>query len=200
MFYMTSPYDKNAELKLIADTLRGNSEAFRPLVEGYWNLVCSVIRRYVKNQESIVDIAQEVFLNAFAKLSQYKPEFSFPPWLVKIAINKSIEFLRKENRSPFVDFDLEFTACQKLSPENIADQNQFFDACLERLPEKLQILFILRHGVDFSYEDMAYVLDLPVGTVKGAMFRIRNQLKTHFASKERREQVFCDGGQTLDQE
>jgi RNA polymerase sigma-70 factor (ECF subfamily) len=180
--------EKNDDNRLIARALNGQSEAFRPLVEKYWSLVFSVVRRYVKDNETTTDICQEAFCAAYFKLNQFRENSKFSPWLVRIAVNKALEYLRREQRSPIVSIDpglIESWQPKALSAKE--DPKEFFDECLEKLNEELQILFILRHGIDFSYDDIAFVLDVPVGTVKVALFRLRNQLKDAFLAKQRRE-------------
>lgn len=183
---MTRIIDKDLDQSLIEETLNGNADAFRPIVEKYWNLVYSIIQRYFKTREMIEDLCQEVFFIAYSRLNQYRKEYRFSPWLAKIAINKSIEVLRKEQRSVNIDVDLDYLSSDALSPETFFDRKQFFDDCIDRLPPQLQILFILRHGVEFSYDEISQILDLPIGTVKGAMHRIRNQLKEHLKKESAR--------------
>lgn len=195
---MASFPDKDAEQQLIAETLNGSSGSFKPLVEKYWGLVSSIIQKYIKNRETAADLSQEVFLAAYTSLAQYRHEHSFSPWLAKIAVNKALEHLRREKRSPFADFDLAGAVSKDLSPEAVIDEKQLFDECLASLPEKLQVMFILRHGIDFSYEEMAYVLDVPVGTVKSVMFRMRNQLKEILESRNRCEKAQIDKEQECD--
>jgi RNA polymerase sigma-70 factor (ECF subfamily) len=176
------------EYQLLTDTLNGNSEAFRPLVEKYWGLVFSVISRYIKDRETAADICQEAFFNAYNKLDQFKLGSSFSPWLVKIAVNKAIENLRREKRSPVVNFDPEIIEnCNFCEDNLISDTGQLFDECIDKLPADMQILFILRHGIEFSYDDIAFVLDIPVGSVKGALFRLRNRLKEMINARLHRE-------------
>ncbi len=195
---MASFPEKVTEQQLIAETLRGNTDSFRPLVEKYWGLVSSIVQKYVKNRETTLDLSQEVFLAAFSGLSQYRHDFSFSPWLAKIAVNKALEYLRRENRAPFADSDLTCVISTGLSPEAAFDEKQLFDDCLASLPEKLQVMFILRHGLDFAYDEMAYVLDVPVGTVKSVMFRMRNQLKEFLEGRDRCEETLASREQEFD--
>ena len=190
--------ENSSDLKLITETLKGNSQAFKPLVEKYWRLVFSIISKYVKNKETVADLCQEVFFKTFTKLEQFKDEHKFAPWIAKIAVNHTIEHLRKEKRFNFIDLDIEKTGIQGLEPDSTLNQNQFFDECLNRLSPDLQILFILRHGVEFSYEDIAFVLDAPKGTVKAALFRIRNQLKESFLASKNVEQTLTAKGTAND--
>lgn len=191
---MVKKSEKKAELQLIIEVLRGNTQSFAPLVEKYWGLVFSIVGRYIKNRETADDICQEVFLAAFTGINSYCHDYSFSPWLAKIAVNKALEHLRRENRFVLVDFDLDYAFSARLTPEDALEQKQFFDDCLAGLPDDLHVMFILRHGLELSYEEMAQVFDVPVGTVKSLMFRIRKQLKDVFQSQERCEQVLSSGG------
>ncbi|MGM0599533.1 MAG: RNA polymerase sigma factor [Candidatus Rifleibacteriota bacterium] len=191
---MTINNEKISDKHYVDETLSGQTEAFRPIVEKYWNLVFSVISKYIKNKETIADLCQEVFFKSFKKLDQFKTQQNFAPWLTKIAVNHTIEYLRKEKRNNFIEFDIERAACCKLEPNSVLDQNQLFDECLNRLSPEFQIMFILRHGVDFSYEDIAFVMDVPIGTIKASLFRIRNQLRKSFVSSQNRKQTLAAKG------
>jgi RNA polymerase sigma-70 factor (ECF subfamily) len=184
----------NYESQLIIQTLAGRTDSFRPLVQNYWDRAFQIILKFVKNEETAADICQETFITAFSKLRQFKTESRFSPWLFKIASNKALEYLRSSKNKKEISFELtdlpDFTA----SPATQLHQKEFLDACIDRLPEDHQILFVLRHGMEFSYDDMAYILDIPVGTVKVALFRIRNLLKEHFYSKANQEQTLQQGG------
>jgi RNA polymerase sigma-70 factor (ECF subfamily) len=195
---MTIKKENNSDKLYVDETLRGNSEAFRPIVEKYWNLVFSVIARYIKNKETIADLCQEVFFKSFKKLDQFKTKQNFAPWLTRIAVNHTIEYLRKNKRYKFVEFDLERVASYKLEPDSVFDQNQFFDECLNRLSPELQIMFILRHGIEFSYEEIAFIMDVPVGTIKASLFRIRDKLRKSFVSSQNREQTLAAKGSEND--
>lgn len=194
---MNLSQEKTQDIELIAATLRGNNSAFKPLVEKYWGLVYSIVQKYVKVPETVSDICQEVFLLAFSKLQQFKVDSNFSPWIAKIAVNKSLEYLRKEKRAPFVDFDPDLTTCERFDPKRVVAEREFFDECLEKLSTEMQIVFILRHGLDFSYEDIAHVLNLTVGTVKGALFRIRALLKKLLSENQHRSEtaVACEGSE-----
>ncbi len=192
---MTRQLDKDAEQRLIAGVISGNPQAFRPLVETYWGLVASIVSRYIRNPETADDICQEVFLAAYSSIQTFCGDCRFSPWIAKIAVNKSLEHLRREKRASFVDYDLDTILSGIQSPDAVLNDRQFFDDCLASLPENLQVMFLLRHGLDFSYDDMALVLEVPVGTVKSLLFRIRSHLKNFLEKRENTEKVLSSGGQ-----
>ncbi|EKD83104.1 MAG: RNA polymerase sigma factor, partial [uncultured bacterium] len=167
---MTNNSEKQAELQLINEVLCGDSRSFAPLVEKYWSLVFAIVGRYIKSRETAEDISQEVFISAFSGLGGYRCECRFSPWLAKIAVNKSLEHLRREKSAVFADVDLDLFVSNLPGPEESIDQKQLFDECLAILSDDLQIMFILRHGLELSYLEMAQVFDVPVGTVKSLMF------------------------------
>ncbi len=180
---MTNGDEKINEKFLISETLKGNTKAFQPIVETNWNLVFSIISRRIKDRETVADLCQETFLSAYAKLNQFKTEQRLAPWLAKIAVNKALEFIRKDRNATFIDLNLELTALGNGSPDNHSNGKFLLDNCIDALSESLQILFILRHGLSFSYDDIAYVLDVPVGTVKASFFRIRNELRARIETE-----------------
>ncbi|OGK12043.1 MAG: hypothetical protein A2W80_14630 [Candidatus Riflebacteria bacterium GWC2_50_8] len=192
--FVANNSEKQAELQLINEVLRGNTQSFASLVEKYWGLVFSIVSRYIKNRETAEDICQEVFISAFSGLASYRCEYRFSPWLAKIAVNKSLEHIRREKSAVFVDVDLDLFVSNLPSPEESIDQSQLFDECLAILSDDWQIMFILRHGLELSYLEIAQVFDVPVGTVKSLMFRIRKQLKDVFEKRAQREELVLSSG------
>ncbi len=181
------------ENQLIHQTLAGRTDSFKPLVQNYWNRAFQIILKFVKNEETAADICQETFVTAFSKLNQFKIGNRFSPWLFKIASNKSLEYLRSNKRKNEISFDLSDLPDLAPGPHKSLHEKELLDSCIDRLPVDYQILFVLRHGMELSYDEMAFILDLPVGTVKVALFRIRNLLKQHFFSIENQELTLLQG-------
>lgn len=171
---------------LIRNIIAGNKDSFRPLVQMYWNRVYFLALKYVKNEQIAEDIAQEVFVSCYTKLDQYKVDTNFSAWLMKITVNESNSYLRKKKR----DIKLDSALRTKVTLPQI-DTTEFsetlFDKCLKMLPTTYQIVFLLRHGMELTYDEMAFVLDEPVGTVKGTLFRVRKLLKDFFIKEEDKE-------------
>lgn len=169
------------ELDLILQVRSGRRQAFQPLVEKYWPRVHGLVRRAIKNSECVEDICQETFLRAFEKLEQFDPHRSFGPWILKIAMNKVREFYREMNRK-FQEAALDDweTASSQPGPSETVIGRLLLEECLSTLPEYYRILFALRHSLMLSYEEIAEVLDEPLGSVKGNLYRARGILQERF--------------------
>ncbi len=162
---------------LLKRFVAGEVAAFDSLVNKYWSQVYYVCLKYLKKPECAADATQEAFIAAFSSIETFDTSRSFKPWLLKIAINKAVR-LQKNNR-PVLTLNVEKAGSgdDSFDPAGTFAAKQLFDDCLERLGLDDQILLMLRHSLDLSYEEMAIVLDKPVGSVKGELFRTRRKLK-----------------------
>lgn len=171
---------------LITMTRKGRVEAFQPLVERHWFRVACLVRKSVRDPQTVEDLCQETFLRAFEKLGQFDVSRPFAPWLLKIAYHYVCEFFRRRGRElSFVPLD-EGVVRQALDQEpsrQVLDRAAL-DECLDALPPSFRIAFVLRHGLMLSYEEMAGILDEPLGTVKITLFRARKLLQDFFHKGE----------------
>lgn len=178
---LSLPQDQ--ELDLIQQVRRGRRDAFRPLVERYWSRVQCLLRRMGRTGDGNEDLCQEVFLRAFDRLETYDLTRPFGPWLMKIAWNLTCEAIRREGRRvSFQPLEDDLFPDRQPEPADQAVDRVTFEECLARLPIGARVLFLLRHGMHLSYDEMALVLDEPIGSVKGQLFRIRGQLKRYLQS------------------
>lgn len=161
----------------ISNFVKGDSSAFEPLVKKYWNQVYFLCLKYLKNPELAADAAQETFITAFAKIENFIVGRPFRPWLLKIAVNKSLRLIKKNQSQQAVEAAAEVKSDFKSDPAGVFASKQMFDECINRLEFEEQILFVLRHGLDLAYDEIAVILEKPVGSVKGELFRARKKLK-----------------------
>ena len=177
------------EAALIAGALEGDQKAYTSLVLKHKTAVFHIIHKIVKNEEASRDLVQETFMKAFNSLATYRSEYRFSTWLYKIAANASIDFLRKkriqalsldqpiETRDGTVELEV---ADYSYHPErDLENKEQRFsiETAIDSLPEKYREVIVYRHKDDKSYEEIADLLDIPVGTVKARIFRARELLK-----------------------
>jgi RNA polymerase sigma factor (sigma-70 family) len=148
----------------------------------------------VHNSEEAQDLVQETFIKAFGSLKSYNPDYRFTTWLYKIAANSSIDHIRKKRINAFsldrpidteegqVGIDI---ADSTFNPErDLTDKQKQISiaGAIDSLPEKYRQVIIMRHQEDQSYEEIAQVLRVPVGTVKARIFRARELLKKKLKS------------------
>jgi len=174
---------------LIKEALAGKESAYKLLLSRHRDAIYRMIVKIVHNQEEAWDLVQETFMKAFGSLSSYRFEYRFTTWLYKIAANSCIDFLRKKRLDslsldqPVETKDGEVTielADWTYNPEaDLASKQKSLsiNAAIDSLPQKYREVIIFRHKQDKSYEEIAEILGIPVGTVKARIFRARELLK-----------------------
>ena len=185
---------KDDDQILIKKALAGNEAAYSLLLRRHKDAIYRMIVRIVRNQEEARDLVQETFMKAFGSLSSYKCQYRFTTWLYKIAANSCIDYLRKRRLvsvsldQPLETKDGEVTievADWTYNPEQDLTSRQkslSIDAAIDSLPRKYREVILYRHKQDKSYEEIAQILSIPVGTVKARIFRARELLKKKLKS------------------
>lgn len=186
----------NDDTAIVAAVLNGNSNSFKLLVVKYERLVSHIVSRLTTTAEDREDVRQEVFLRAFRGLSGFKFESKFSTWISKIAYNTGLNHLERRGapisieRLPEVP---EQQADEAADPEEIAVNNDISTRLQDevaQLPPVYRLALTLYHLEEFSYEEIADVMRLPMGTVKSHLFRARKLLKERLLSKYRREEIW----------
>lgn len=180
---------KADDLEVIELALNGDQRAYAELTERHRNAVFSIVFKIVRDREESMDLVQETFMKAFSSLASYRSEYKFSTWLYKIAANCSIDHLRKKRiKALSLDRKLETddgsveieVADNSYNPEKdlIRKQQRIsIEDAIDTLPPKYREVIVYRHKDDKSYEEIADLLNIPVGTVKARIFRARELLK-----------------------
>ena len=182
---------------LVAASKNGDQEAFAQLVQRYQRLVFNLVYRMLQQYEEATEITQETFLAAWQGLSAFRGDARFPTWLYRIAYNCSLKQLelRKRDRALQIALEAEKTLEhandeQRENAElDARDRQTLVQEHLSQLPAKYRIVLILRHLQDMTYEEMAEILTIPVGTIKTHLFRARNLLKERIQSIYRESDI-----------
>jgi len=173
--------------EVIRAVLDGDTEAFGGLVERYQKGLVTYIFHMVHNYEEALELSQEVFIKAYESLRRYDGQYKFSTWLYKIASNHTIDHLRRQKMSTtsiqerqdnpdLPDLHLESAT---LSPHDAYKNKMLLvqvQKALEDLPPSYRELILLRHFSFRSYEEMAKITGMPIGTVKNRIFRARQIL------------------------
>jgi RNA polymerase sigma-70 factor, ECF subfamily len=173
---------------LVARILEGDRDRFAELVARYERRVVNYVYRITHRYEDAHDLAQEIFVKVFLALDRYDPKFQFSTWLFRIAQNSAIDALRKKTVAevPLVrPGDNEEGKEREVADDGISPyralSNKQMSAAIEKavqsLPPDYRELIQLRHYAELSYEEIATMKKLPLGTVKNKLFRARNLLK-----------------------
>lgn len=177
------------ESSVVKRAINGDEKAYAEILARYKGPIYGLILRMVRNKEEAEDLVQEAFIKAFNALPTFNEEFAFSTWLYKIAVNNCIDFFRKKRLSTFPldkpilskdgEIKREFSDSSS-SPEHrmlSSERSNMIDHAIYALPEKYRMVIVLRHKEDRSYEEIAEILDIPLGTVKARIFRAREMLK-----------------------
>ena len=188
---------RNEDYQTIQDALRGDNRAYRKLMDKYHDAIYSFIFRMVHDREQVEDLTQEAFIKAFSSLKNFNEEFAFSTWLYKIATNNCIDYIRKRKfqmysiDKPVESHDSEYVFelpddSYEADRDVIADQRSvLIRNAINKLPEKYRRVILLRHTEEKSYEEIARMLRLPIGTVKAHIFRARELLYRQLRNKIR---------------
>jgi RNA polymerase sigma-70 factor (ECF subfamily) len=173
---------------LVVRILGGDRDRFTELVKRYEKRLVNYVYRITHRYEDAHDLAQEIFVKVFLALDRYDPKYQFSTWLFRIAQNSAIDALRKKSiaevpiAKPAGDEepkDREF-ADTGVTPYRALKNKQLaaaIDQAVVQLPPDYRELIQLRHFAELSYEEIASMKKLPLGTVKNKLFRARNLLK-----------------------
>lgn len=171
---------------LVRETLEGNPLSFQLLVERYQDRLFALARHYTRSVVEIEDIVQDAFMKAFARLATFQQQSSFYTWLYRIATNTILDWMKRRGRSPVQaveDPELVGVAGEdravvrpeaRLEEEEIA---QITHEVLGTLPEIFRTVLVMREFEGLSYQEIADVLEISIGTVESRLFRARARFK-----------------------
>lgn len=168
----------NDDFALIKSFINGNESAFRTLINRHKEKVRNLVYVTTSNPDIVDDIAQEVFIQVYRKLGNFRFESQFTTWLYAITINKCRDYLRRVKiRSLFSPLSDDDHQHPSHTTKQVFDIQEIVQKAISRLPEKLRVPLLLRDFEGLSYQEIAETLGTEVGTVKSRIFRARDQLK-----------------------
>ena len=186
--------DNITDKEIIERVKNCDKKAYDLLVLKYQQRVINLISRFVKNHADALDVSQETFIKAYKALPNFRGESAFYTWLYRIAVNTAKNHLtvqsRKITKSDYDVTEIEqiegnMTLTEQTTPENLLFKDELQETVLntiENLPEDLKSAIMLREIEGLSYEEIAAVMECPVGTVRSRIFRARdtidNKIKT----------------------
>jgi len=179
--------------ELISIAIGGRADGFEELVRRYQRPITGYVFRMLGDYESSLDVTQEVFIKVYNSLSKYSPEYKFSTWLYRIAHNAAIDHMRRnsvtaqsleaENADGSYQIQIESS---RPSPEQDHERTEWraeIEAVVKCLPPAYRDLILLRHSQDLSYDEIADVTGLPLGTVKNRLFRAREMMRDIFIER-----------------
>ncbi|MGA2489164.1 MAG: sigma-70 family RNA polymerase sigma factor [Anaerolineales bacterium] len=171
---------KYAESGMIEQAQCGDRNAFGELVRYYYPGVMRVVYRLCGDAGLAEDMAQETFLRAWINLSSFNPQSSLRNWLYRIAVNAALDVLRRRPEEALEDDAVQRLTDQATGPEmSLIDKEQvaLLQRAMRSLPEAARSVLVLREYGELSYQEIANVLDIPLGTVMSRLNYARNRLR-----------------------
>lgn len=185
---MAQMSEQNVDQVLVEKVQKGDKNAFNLLVTKYQHKVANLVSRYVSNNSDVPDIVQEAFIKAYRALPNFRGESAFYTWLYRIAVNcaknHSVALGRKPPSNDVEIEDAEFydggeALRENASPEKVLLTEEIKTVIfktIEQLPDDLRIAINFREIEGLSYEEIAVIMDCPVGTVRSRIFRARDAI------------------------
>ncbi|MDB4261121.1 RNA polymerase sigma factor RpoE [Porticoccaceae bacterium] len=185
---MTEQKTEPTDQQLVVRVQKGDKRAFDLLVLKYQYKVHAIVARFIRDSDDVRDVVQEAFIKAYRALPKFRGDSQFYTWLYRIAVNTAKNYLvARSRRPPSSDVDLDdaeyYSGSDQLkdhsSPENQLFRDQLevaINQAIVELPEDLRTAVTLREYEGLSYEDIAAVMDCPVGTIRSRIFRGREAI------------------------
>jgi len=174
---MAAWVDMQETAEVVAACQKGDPLAQRRLYDASHQNVYRLVVRMVGVQDA-ADVTQQVFLQTFRKIGQFSGRSQFGTWIYRVAVNESLQHLRKSKRSKMQGLEQEPTDCSPSGNENV-DNKEMLEQALAQLEPGLRSTFLLREVEGLSYGAIADALGIPEGTVGSRMNRARRELKQH---------------------
>ena len=181
--------DREVDQQLVERAQRGDKQAFGLLVSKYQRKLVRLLSRLIRDSAEVEDVAQEAFIKAYRALPSFRGESAFYTWLYRIGINTAKNYLVSQGRRAptTTEFDSEeaesFDDGEQLrdinTPERMLQSKQSgetVNSAMDALPEELRTAIALREIEGLSYEEIAGIMDCPIGTVRSRIFRAREAI------------------------
>lgn len=190
---MTAQSAQDSDHALVKRVQKGDKRAFDLLVLKYQHKIISIISRYIKDSAEVYDVSQEAFIKAYRAIGNFRGDSAFYTWIYRIAINTAKNHLvSRGRRPPSTDVDMdeaEFYAGGDQLKDFSTPEGQLMrdelkavvDKAIRELPEDLRAAVTLREMEGLSYEEIADVMECPVGTVRSRIFRAREAIDKQMA-------------------
>ena len=188
-------YTDVSDQQVVVFAQEGREDAYRELIKRYERPVYSLIYRMVRDNETAEDLAQETFIKVLNNIDRYRPEFKFSSWLFKIANNITIDHLRRRQLDTIsIEGAPDAVTGERMRATAIAvasggespleelesrELGASIEEAIAKLRPEYRACIILRHVEDYSYDEIAEIVKLPLGTVKTYIHRARQELREH---------------------
>ena len=172
--------DDDTDRALVDRCRKGDREAFTELVVRYQRPIYNAAFWVLRKAEDANDVTQEVFLKVSERLDEYDSQYRFFSWIYRIAVNESLNLLRRNRREEALDDEIDLPAAESSNPERQvgdAELSRRIQSTLMKMSTNDRMVLTLRHFSECSYEEIGQILDLDEKTVKSRLFEARQRLR-----------------------
>jgi RNA polymerase sigma-70 factor (ECF subfamily) len=180
--------------ELVLRTQRGDLRSYDELVRRYQERIYATIYHMTGNHEDAGDLTQETFIKAYQALKSFKGDSSFYTWVYRIAINKTLNFLKQKRHKTHLSLD-DLTFNAEHEPEmvelvsektprrdlSLSELQQKLNAAMDKLSKEHKLVVVLHHIQGLSHEEISQILDCNIGTVRSRLFYARQQLQAYLS-------------------
>ncbi len=179
---------RESDQQLVERVQKGDKRAFDLLVIKYQQRILNLVGRFVRNPNDAMDVTQEAFIKAYRALPKFRGDSAFYTWMYRIAVNTAKNYLAVQSRRPqeaeqdyeeIEQIDSSGVLRDQATPEHMLLRDEIQTTvvrAIEELPEDLRTAITLREVEGLSYEDIAAVMECPIGTVRSRIFRAREAI------------------------
>jgi RNA polymerase sigma-70 factor (ECF subfamily) len=179
--------------ELIETAISGREDSFEELVRRYQRPITNYVYRMLSDYDASLDVTQEVFIKVYNSLARYSSDYKFSTWLYRIAHNAAIDYMRRNSVNPQSietenadgTYQLQIES-PRPTPEQERERSEWrteIESVVKCLPSVYRELITLRHAQDLSYDEIAEITNLPLGTVKNRLFRAREMMREIFVER-----------------
>ena len=175
---MKAEHHELTDNELVKIAQKGNSDAFSELVRRHQHRVFNLSLRYMRDASRAEDMAQEAFLKGFRLLKGFRGDCSFSTWMYKVTGSVCLTEIAKRKKRGEVELNITHEGGYESTDAQDNEQADLVRRCVMHLPEKYATIVTLYYLNEMPYEEIAQIMDIPIGTLKTWMFRARKELRT----------------------
>jgi len=168
--------EEEQDIRLVRQCLNGYTGAFEQIVHKYQKLIFNLVYHMTHNFDDAEELTQAIFVKVFENLDHYNSSYKFYSWIYRIAVNESLNFIKRNKHSIEIQDKYE---SRERTPDKMLIESEISEeigCALDRLEPNYRMVIILRHFLDYSYKDISDVLQLPEKKVKSRLYSARQIL------------------------
>jgi RNA polymerase sigma-70 factor (ECF subfamily) len=183
---MNMDYSNISDEELVKLVVKGDTDKFGILMERYQSKLFRYGRKFLVDKDNIEDVVQDIFIKTYKNLKSFDTNLRFSPWIYRIAHNTYINAIKKNSLNPLYLFDFDTLLSYTVTEDPVAKEREqkeikeFIDKGLESIEDKYREILVLYYIEEFSYKEIADILEIPISTVGVRILRAKNALKQKY--------------------